>query len=676
MTVPPPRACIRCSICLDLLNMPVVLSCTHRFCYGCLSQAAVHTLNHQCPLCKKETDLDPTNYEIDPVLNRFVSSHFAHSGKASPRARTRSPHALEQLKSAARVGAQGKFNGADGDGACPPAVMVVEDDATADAAMVDASKTPSPAAIPPPSPLAPPPPAASPATTPSPLTSANVMESADVAAERAVITPPPSLPAVGPALLHAPAHPHERARLKPDARVWAGRHHLNLVATPPLQPPHDIATQLDAAAPVAAPIALSADICPTPTEKRAQAVKDAPHSQHAHLPAQHAHLPSQHPYLAAQHAQPIGGVSQPLGALNGGAMPLLGRVYGPPADMLVGGLHLGSGLSSGFGREHERATLLFHQNRMHHFQALSSFAAASNTAAAFPSVPPHLLAHLPPPLGSVAPHVSAPAPAPAADKDCAMAPGLLPLTEGGMGMRPSMATDPPPPALEQDGAPRKRACVECHRAKSACEGDPTRPCCRCVRLGKACVTEERKKRRRRDGDSAPAANAFVSAANVAAGSCVSTPPGDRLLAPVSSNAALSIDSAAAMPQRVPPVPAPPQPAGAHCVAMTLKIAPSVDEGFTPLSSGANANGPAAHSFSHNQQLGLRGGELSPARTGCHGQQSTRPLSKSPTGAAAAGVPSVAATADLATDNFLDFSACELSSFLTDLDAEMNPTVAT
>ena len=53
----PPSIDYTCSICLELLNMPVVLSCTHRFCYGCLSEASFH--NSNCPLCKKETDLDP-----------------------------------------------------------------------------------------------------------------------------------------------------------------------------------------------------------------------------------------------------------------------------------------------------------------------------------------------------------------------------------------------------------------------------------------------------------------------------------------------------------------------------------------------------------------------------------------------------------------------------------------
>lgn len=39
---------------------------THRFCYGCLSQAAFY--DHHCPLCKKAMDLNPESYHIDSVL--------------------------------------------------------------------------------------------------------------------------------------------------------------------------------------------------------------------------------------------------------------------------------------------------------------------------------------------------------------------------------------------------------------------------------------------------------------------------------------------------------------------------------------------------------------------------------------------------------------------------------
>ena len=54
-----------------------------------------------------------------------------------------------------------------------------------------------------------------------------------------------------------------------------------------------------------------------------------------------------------------------------------------------------------------------------------------------------------------------------------------PWAEGGVG--------------EQGSAARRQACVECHRAKSACQGYP---CSRCVRLGKQCVMREKRKRRR------------------------------------------------------------------------------------------------------------------------------------------------------------------------------------
>uniref|UniRef100_A0A7S3BP58 RING-type domain-containing protein n=1 Tax=Haptolina ericina TaxID=156174 RepID=A0A7S3BP58_9EUKA len=80
-----------CSICLEVLNMPVVLSCTHRFCHSCLSKASSSLCNHSCPLCKKEIDLDPHNYEIDPVLNRFVKVHFKPSRTSTPTKLSPSP---------------------------------------------------------------------------------------------------------------------------------------------------------------------------------------------------------------------------------------------------------------------------------------------------------------------------------------------------------------------------------------------------------------------------------------------------------------------------------------------------------------------------------------------------------------------------------------------------------
>ena len=55
----------------------MVLACAHRFCYGCLSRACLY--DHHCPLCKKDTDLDPSNYHIDPILTKFVDAHCARA---------------------------------------------------------------------------------------------------------------------------------------------------------------------------------------------------------------------------------------------------------------------------------------------------------------------------------------------------------------------------------------------------------------------------------------------------------------------------------------------------------------------------------------------------------------------------------------------------------------------
>jgi len=74
----------------------------------------------------------------------------------------------------------------------------------------------------------------------------------------------------------------------------------------------------------------------------------------------------------------------------------------------------------------------------------------------------------------------------------------------------------------------RRACVECHRAKSACEGGcEAAPCVRCVRLGKRCVTAERKVRRRRPATTtatAAAAAATPTAAAAAASAAAAGPP--------------------------------------------------------------------------------------------------------------------------------------------------------
>jgi hypothetical protein len=83
----PQSADYKCCICLEVLNMPVVLSCAHRFCYSCLAKSCLYD-NH-CPLCKKETDLDPANYHVRRHAQFCAELQFSPSSFPPP---TRSPH--------------------------------------------------------------------------------------------------------------------------------------------------------------------------------------------------------------------------------------------------------------------------------------------------------------------------------------------------------------------------------------------------------------------------------------------------------------------------------------------------------------------------------------------------------------------------------------------------------
>jgi hypothetical protein len=66
-----------CPICLDVLCNPVVLSCTHRFCWSCLSTTS--TTLQACPVCRKGQQLDPKNFTIDWILRDFLHSQFPNS---------------------------------------------------------------------------------------------------------------------------------------------------------------------------------------------------------------------------------------------------------------------------------------------------------------------------------------------------------------------------------------------------------------------------------------------------------------------------------------------------------------------------------------------------------------------------------------------------------------------
>jgi len=66
-----------CPICLDVLCNPVVLSCTHRFCWTCLSKTSESI--QACPVCRKDQHLDPSNFNIDWILKDFLGQKFPES---------------------------------------------------------------------------------------------------------------------------------------------------------------------------------------------------------------------------------------------------------------------------------------------------------------------------------------------------------------------------------------------------------------------------------------------------------------------------------------------------------------------------------------------------------------------------------------------------------------------
>eukprot|EP00301_Raphidiophrys_heterophryoidea_P004169 c11829_g1_i1.p1 GENE.c11829_g1_i1~~c11829_g1_i1.p1 ORF type:complete len:1069 (-),score=212.46 c11829_g1_i1:48-3254(-) len=73
-----------CSICLGVLCDPILLSCSHRFCWSCLEIASEPS--HTCPVCRKEDpiSINPENFEVDESLSEMVKMLRANSLDASP----------------------------------------------------------------------------------------------------------------------------------------------------------------------------------------------------------------------------------------------------------------------------------------------------------------------------------------------------------------------------------------------------------------------------------------------------------------------------------------------------------------------------------------------------------------------------------------------------------------
>ena len=46
---------LSCSVCCDIFEDPVILSCSHSFCKGCLQSWWTKKQEQQCPLCKRRS---------------------------------------------------------------------------------------------------------------------------------------------------------------------------------------------------------------------------------------------------------------------------------------------------------------------------------------------------------------------------------------------------------------------------------------------------------------------------------------------------------------------------------------------------------------------------------------------------------------------------------------------
>ena len=63
-----PEELFSCTLCLDIFTDPVVLSCSHSFCEGCLQTWWSENKTMECPVCKELSSMDR------PVCKKFASS--------------------------------------------------------------------------------------------------------------------------------------------------------------------------------------------------------------------------------------------------------------------------------------------------------------------------------------------------------------------------------------------------------------------------------------------------------------------------------------------------------------------------------------------------------------------------------------------------------------------------
>ena len=63
-----------CPICLDVLSLPVILSCSHKFCFQCLANWS--TQSQKCPVCRLEHPLHPDSYTVSSTLDAFLKKTY------------------------------------------------------------------------------------------------------------------------------------------------------------------------------------------------------------------------------------------------------------------------------------------------------------------------------------------------------------------------------------------------------------------------------------------------------------------------------------------------------------------------------------------------------------------------------------------------------------------------
>eukprot|EP00906_Rhabdomonas_costata_P019162 RCo027933 len=73
-----------CPVCLDILCNPVILDCSHRFCWVCITKSL--ETSDCCPVCRKRLVLDEDDVHVDEPLEKFLTQHCPTTFDESPAA--------------------------------------------------------------------------------------------------------------------------------------------------------------------------------------------------------------------------------------------------------------------------------------------------------------------------------------------------------------------------------------------------------------------------------------------------------------------------------------------------------------------------------------------------------------------------------------------------------------